>query len=69
MSVTVYQAAGYETATPTAVSGQVARATGVGLGTADGGDVGFALEVGAIGVADYDATKSPFGFHVIQRVK
>ena len=33
------------------------------------GDVGFALKVGEIGIADFDATKSPFGFHLIQRVK
>lgn len=33
------------------------------------GDVGFALEVGEIGIADFDTTTSPFGFHIIQRVK
>jgi hypothetical protein len=33
------------------------------------GDVGFALQVGEIGIADYSATKSPFGFHLIKRVK
>ena len=33
------------------------------------GDVGFALKVGEIGIADHDAAKSPFGFHLIQRVK
>ena len=33
------------------------------------GDVGFTLAVGEIGIADYDATTSPFGFHIIKRVK
>lgn len=33
------------------------------------GDVGFGLAVGAIGLADYDAKTSPFGFHIIKRVK
>ncbi len=33
------------------------------------GDVGFKLAVGEVGMADYDATKSPFGFHIIKRVR
>ena len=33
------------------------------------GDVGFTLAVGAIGMADFDARKSPYGFHLIKRVK
>ena len=33
------------------------------------GDVGFKLAVGEVGIADYDAQKSPFGFHVIKRVQ
>lgn len=33
------------------------------------GDVGFALKVGEIGIADYDPVKSPFGYHIIKRVK
>jgi hypothetical protein len=33
------------------------------------GDVGFALKVGEIGIADYDPQKSPFGYHIIKRVK
>ncbi|MFV1959491.1 MAG: peptidylprolyl isomerase [Planctomycetota bacterium] len=33
------------------------------------GDVGFALKVGEIGIADYDPKTSPFGFHIIKRVK
>ena len=33
------------------------------------GDVGFTLKVGEIGIADFDAAKSPFGFHLIKRVK
>ena len=32
------------------------------------GDVGFSLEVGAIGMADFDARTSPFGYHLIKRV-
>jgi hypothetical protein len=33
------------------------------------GDVGFKLQVGEIGVADYDARTSPYGYHVIKRVE
>ena len=33
------------------------------------GDVGFSLDVGGIGIADYDPTTSPFGWHVIKRVR
>jgi len=33
------------------------------------GDVAFSLEVGEIGVADYDATKSPFGWHIVKRLE
>ena len=33
------------------------------------GDVGFKLEVGEIGLAEYDATKSPYGYHIIKRTK
>ena len=33
------------------------------------GDVGFALQVGEIGIADYDPSTSPFGYHIIKRVK
>ncbi|MEQ1632006.1 MAG: family 16 glycoside hydrolase [Planctomycetota bacterium] len=33
------------------------------------GDVGFRLEVGEIGVAPWNATSSPYGWHVIKRVK
>jgi hypothetical protein len=33
------------------------------------GDVGFKLSVGAIGMSDYDARKSPFGWHIIKRLK
>ncbi len=33
------------------------------------GDVGFALKPGEIAIADYDATKSPFGYHIIKRIK
>lgn len=33
------------------------------------GDVGFRLKVGEIGVSPWDAKKSPFGWHIIKRVK
>jgi hypothetical protein len=33
------------------------------------GNVGFKLKVGEIGIADFDKTTSPFGYHVIKRVK
>jgi parvulin-like peptidyl-prolyl isomerase len=33
------------------------------------GDVGFGLKVGEIGIADYDPTTSPFGYHIIKRTK
>ena len=33
------------------------------------GDVGFALDVDAMGMADFDADDSPFGFHLIKRIK
>ena len=33
------------------------------------GDVGFRLEIGQIGIADYDPETSPFGYHIIKRVK
>ena len=33
------------------------------------GNVGFTLKVGEIGIADYDPTTSPFGYHIIKRVK
>ncbi len=33
------------------------------------GDVGFTLEVGEIKIAPYDPVKSPYGWHVIKRLK
>jgi peptidyl-prolyl cis-trans isomerase B (cyclophilin B) len=33
------------------------------------GDVGFTLEVGAVGLAPFDTKKSPFGWHVIKRLQ
>ena len=33
------------------------------------GNVGFAIQVGEVGIADYDATASPFGYHVIKRLQ
>jgi hypothetical protein len=33
------------------------------------GNVGFSISPGNIGIADYDATASPFGWHIIKRLK
>jgi len=33
------------------------------------GDVGFRLKVGEIGVAPWDASASPYGWHIIKRLK
>ena len=33
------------------------------------GDVSFSLKVGEIGIADYDPETSPFGYHIIKRIK
>ncbi|MGI8587077.1 MAG: peptidylprolyl isomerase [Chloroflexia bacterium] len=33
------------------------------------GNVGFRLQPGEIGIADYDASSSPYGWHVIKRLK
>lgn len=33
------------------------------------GDAGFPLQVGEIGMASYDKTKSPFGWHIVKRLK
>src|SRR5205823_14955573 len=33
------------------------------------GNVGFALQVGQIGISDYDPATSPYGWHIIKRVK
>lgn len=33
------------------------------------GNVGFALEVGGVGLAPFDPAASPFGWHVIKRLK
>jgi len=33
------------------------------------GDVGFPLDVGEIGMAPYSQTSSPYGWHIIKRVK
>lgn len=33
------------------------------------GDVGFKLKVGDVGLASYDQKKSPFGYHIIKRIK
>ena len=33
------------------------------------GDAGFPLKVGEIGMASYDAEKSPYGWHIVKRLK
>ncbi len=33
------------------------------------GDVGFKLAVGEIGMADYEPSKSPYGYHIIKRLE
>ena len=33
------------------------------------GDVGFKLGLGEVGLGEYDTKKSPFGYHIIKRVK
>jgi len=33
------------------------------------GNVGFAISPGNIGIADYDPADSPFGWHIIKRLK
>jgi parvulin-like peptidyl-prolyl isomerase len=33
------------------------------------GDAGFPLQVGEIGMASYDKTKSPYGWHIVKRLK
>ena len=33
------------------------------------GDAGFPLQVGEIGMAPYDSAKSPFGWHIVKRLK
>ncbi len=33
------------------------------------GDVGWRLQVGEVGVAPHDPAKSPFGYHIVKRLK
>ena len=33
------------------------------------GNVGFAISPGNIGIADYDPTTSPYGWHIIKRLQ
>ena len=33
------------------------------------GDTGFPLPAGGIGIADYDARKSPYGWHIVKRLE
>jgi len=47
------------------VAGEYARSGMVGAF----GDVGFSLQVGEIGMTGFDEQKSPYGFHIIKRIK
>ena len=33
------------------------------------GDTGFPLQVGEFGMADHDPRKSPYGWHIVKRIK
>lgn len=33
------------------------------------GDAGFPLQVGEVGIAEYDKARSPYGWHVVKRIK
>jgi len=33
------------------------------------GDASFHLQIGEIGLCDYDAVRSPFGYHIIKRIQ
>jgi hypothetical protein len=33
------------------------------------GDTGFPLEVGEFGLAEFDSLKSPYGWHIVKRIK
>jgi parvulin-like peptidyl-prolyl isomerase len=33
------------------------------------GDAGWRLAVGEVGLADFDAQRSPFGYHIVKRLK
>ena len=33
------------------------------------GDAGFPLQVGEFGMASYDKTRSPYGWHIVKRIK
>ena len=56
-------------ATPTGTAGGTGQEYARNSMVAAFGDVGFALKVGEIGISDYDTTKSPFGYHIIKRIK
>lgn len=51
--------------TPDQAAGEYARS---GMVPAFG-DVGFRIAVGEVGLSDYDAARSPYGFHIIKRIK
>jgi hypothetical protein len=33
------------------------------------GDVGWRLDIGEVGVSNYSQTASPFGYHIVKRLK
>ncbi|HEX4826305.1 MAG TPA: peptidylprolyl isomerase [Candidatus Polarisedimenticolaceae bacterium] len=49
----------------TPASGEYAR----GRMVAAFGDAGFPLQVGEIGMASYDKARSPYGWHIVKRLK
>jgi parvulin-like peptidyl-prolyl isomerase len=59
---------GKYTMTNTGVKPEAGEYSRTGMVTAFG-DVGFKLDVGEVGLAEYDPTTSPYGWHIIKRVK
>ena len=63
----IYQIANYQVvASDKTAKGRVHRRTGL---VPAFGNVGFSLEVGEIGMAEFDPEDSPFGWHIIKRIK
>lgn len=61
----VYQMANHNVH-PSKISGKVRPRSGM---VAAFGDVGFPLQVGKVGMANYDPKTSPFGWHIIKRIE
>ncbi len=60
----------YGMSSPSAAPGSAPPGTSPRTGmVAAFGDVGWRLQVGEIGVAGFDAQKSPYGWHIIKRLK